>query len=133
MTSILQNKGETQDLPKAEKGPSELTGSVLTTVAGKREIKVYVLTEDNLDTLSVLNGLFNLCLALSTAFLSFGGGVMASITLSSGVPETIKSTWLFLSIFSLIIGSIFTALCLYSYIKRESSVSRIKRETIHNP
>jgi predicted ABC-type sugar transport system permease subunit len=115
-----------------DKGPNTSAGSLLYMVDGKRQLKAYVLTEDNLDSLSVLDSIFNICLAVGSALLSFAGGIFLSLSLAGNtVPENIKLPWNAFFVVCLALGLVCAYFCNWSLKKRKGSIQKIKEETKH--
>lgn len=115
-----------------ERGPATSPGSLLHTINGHRQVKAYVLTEDNLDSLSVLDSIFNICLAIGSALLSFAGGIYLSLSLAnSSVAADIKAPWTAFFSVCLAFGLICVFVCFWSFFKRKGSIQRIKEETKH--
>lgn len=117
----------------AERGPNESAGSNLYMVNGRRQLKAYVLTEDNLESLSILDVVFNVCLALGCAFFSFAGGIKLAISFASeSTNKQVLDSWDAFYIACIVIGSICISLCLWSLCKRRGSLNKIKTETKHD-
>ncbi|MCY1415534.1 hypothetical protein D9M71_310200 [compost metagenome] len=131
MAEAISASGAKSEIPTVDRGPSELSGGVVTTLAGKRTLKLYLLTDDNLETLSTLNNLFNLFLTLTTFLLSLGIGALASATLATGVTENLKNIWLTLGVTFSIFGVGAAVACIWANIKKGNNLTKIKNETVH--
>lgn len=129
-------KGETgqgsTDTEIAEKGPNTSIGSLLVMVDGRRQLKAYVLTEDNLDSLSVLDVIFNICLAVAAALISFAGGIVLSLSLASDdLSASTKLTWYAFLAVCLVLGAVCVYFCKWSLVEKRGSIQKIKDETKH--
>lgn len=120
-----------ETISTAHKGPSELSGGVVTTLAGKRTLKLYLLTDDNLEILGTLNNLFNFFLTSTTFLLGLGISALASATLATGVAENLKSIWLTLGITFSAFGVGAAVACIWAYRKKGNNLTKIKNETVH--
>jgi hypothetical protein len=118
---------------KAEKGPNTSVGSLLVMVDGRRQLKAYVLTEDNLDSLSVLDVIFNICLAVAAALISFAGGIVLSLSLASDdLSASIKLAWGAFLVICLVLGAVCVYFCHWSLVEKRGSIQKIKDETKHD-
>lgn len=120
--------------PQIDKGPSAPTGSRLYPVDGRRHLNTYVLTEDNLEHLGLLDSIFNISLAVASALLSFAGAIVLSLSLAdSSTAANVIWLWAAFLIVCLAMGVACVFFCAWSFKKRKGSIQKIKDETEHIP
>lgn len=130
--SIRGDQGQASSSP-AERGPNDSAGSNLYMVNGRRQLKAYILTEDNLEFLGILDVVFNVCFALGCAFLSFAGGIKLAISFASeSTSKQVLDSWQAFSIACVVLGVSCLLLCAWSLYKRTGSLNKIKKETTHD-
>lgn len=123
---------ENNNSPVVDKGPSSPAGKALYVQDGSRRVKVYTLTESDLDQLTLLDTIFNVSLAIATSLLSLATGIRLSVSLAgNSVPQPITQAWdiVFWSFISL--GAVLAVICFLSFRKRKSGIGKIKSETFH--
>lgn len=133
MDSSIRGSHGQASTPEVERGPNDSPGSNLYMVNGRRRLKAYVLTEDNLESLSILDVVFNICLAIGCGFLSFAGGIKLAISFASeSTPSQALEAWNTFFSGCMVITIICAALCVWSIRKKTGSLGKIKRETEHD-
>lgn len=115
-----------------DRGPEPVQGSSIVMLNGQRPMKVYVLTEESLDTIGQLDFLLSVWIAAASCLLSFGAAIWLSISLAGpDVPTYTAAIWDVLKWLFSTIGALFLVLAIWSHTKKTKRVEQIKKETVH--
>jgi hypothetical protein len=104
----------------------------LSVKGGRREMKGYTVTEDQLENLGELQLSTALFFSVGTALLSFWIGVQQNVAFATQATNTAQSWWVGLSWGALLTAVVMYLLGVRSFFKGRSTIGRIKRDTIHD-
>jgi len=115
-----------------DRGPALIQGSSLVMLNGQRPMKVYVLTEESLDTIGQLDFYLSVWIAIASCLLSFAAAIWLSVSLAGpDVPTYTAAIWDVLKWLFSVLGALFLVLAISSHFKKIKKVDQIKKETIH--
>lgn len=123
----LAGGGESSSPKKSRRRPSTYIVH-----GGRREVKAYPLTEDDLTRLGLVQGGATFFISLAGVLLGFWLNITQSIAFSSSTPQAIITFWDGLRIASLVtalVSALLGGLLAYS---GWSTIGRIKNETTHD-
>lgn len=104
----------------------------LTVTGGRREMKGYTVSEDELGSLALLQGGSTLSFAAASALSGFWISVTQNVAFADHVPAAVQSYWEGLATAALIASIAFAALGSFLVVRGYIRVSRIKKGTIHD-
>ncbi len=98
---------------------------------GRRVLKAYTVTEDQLENLGVLQVTTTGCFSLASALLTFWIGVKQDIAFAGEVAGTAAEWWNGLAAGALFFAVLFLGAGIYFLCRGRTTVGRIKKDTTH--
>ena len=105
--------------------------SHLTAEGGVRQMKCYAVTEDELETLGLLQYSATACFSTASGLVGFAVSISQNMAFANGVAPNVQGFWGGLKIAAFVGAAIASIVGTVLVIRGRSKVSKIKRDTIH--
>lgn len=117
-----------EEKPKRSRRPRD----GLAVKGGRREMKAYTVTEDQLENLGILQFSSTFVLSLSASLFTFWIGVHQNVAFSDGKNQAAERWWQGLATGALVAAILLLAVGCALIFRGKSTVGKIKRDTIHD-
>lgn len=106
-------------------------GSTLPVRGGKREMKAYAVTEDELESLGLISLVSTFCFSVMSFLAAFVLSVRTSIAFATGVEKEVLSYWQGVSTTAGVGAALLLIIGVAMLIRGHSKIAKIKKGTTH--
>jgi hypothetical protein len=116
--------------PPAERATTTAQqGSFYTVVASERKSMMFMISELEMRSISVYNGLIAACLSIASALVAFGGGLAVQTAQQENAPDT---AWTLVKVVGIgcgVLALILVGAAVMLWKVRDGAIDTIKKET----